>query len=138
MLKQVHSYIAYIVLILIVITVINAFIGWLLRRPFKSTDRLLGLLTLIAVHLQFLIGITWLIYTYRNTDFSAVMKDSALRLIIVEHPLMMLIGAILVTIGWSKYKKKRDSLRKYKAFAIYYGITLLIFLSRIPWSQWFS
>ncbi len=137
---QTHSIIAYAVLLLIVATVINAIIGWTQKKSFKPVDKKLGLFTLIAVHTQFLVGIFMLIYTYASVyaNMSAVMKNSVLRLKLVEHPTMMLIGAILVTIGWSKHKKRTTNKGKFKAFAIFYGLTLLIFLARIPWSQWLS
>lgn len=137
MLKQIHSYIAYVALALVIITVINAFIGWLQNKKFTKKDRSLGLFTLIAAHIQFLVGVIWLLTTYMKADFSVIMKDSHLRLLIVEHPLMMLIGIVLITIGWSKHKKRKTDISKFKTFAIFYGITLLFFLSRIPWKQWF-
>jgi hypothetical protein len=38
---------------------------------------------------------------------------------------------------WSKHKKKANDSDKFKSFAIFYGIGLLLVLSRIPWNQWF-
>lgn len=136
MLKQIHSYVAYIALALVLITVINAFIGWIQNKKFSKTDRSLGLFALIAVHIQLVIGIVWYVMSFLKADFSIVMKDASLRLLAVEHPLMMLIGVVLITIGWSKHKKKGTDVAKFKTFAIFYGLTLLFFLSRIPWKQW--
>jgi len=44
---------------------------------------------------------------------------------------------VLITIGWSKHKKKTDDTSKFKTIAIFYGLGLLLILSRIPWTQWF-
>ncbi|MBS9767131.1 MAG: hypothetical protein KGV44_06290 [Flavobacteriaceae bacterium] len=139
MLKS-HSIIAGVVLLLLAITVVSAIIGWTQKKSFKPFNKKIGLFTLIAVHTQFLVGTFMLIYTYASVyaNMGEVMKNSVLRLKLVEHPMMMLIGAIMVTIGWSKHKKRTSDIGKFKAFAIFYGITLLIFLSRIPWTQWLS
>jgi hypothetical protein len=48
----------------------------------------------------------------------------------------MIIAIVLITIGWSKHKKKTTDSGRFKTFAIFYGLALLIILSRIPWSNW--
>jgi hypothetical protein len=72
-----------------------------------------------------------------NNGMGAVMKDSALRLNAVEHPMMMILMVVFITIGYSKHKKKLVSTPKFKMLAIFYTIALILMLSRIPWSQWF-
>jgi hypothetical protein len=47
------------------------------------------------------------------------------------------LAAALVTIGFSKHKKKETSAEKFKIIAILYTIALVLVLSRIPWSAWF-
>ena len=66
------------------------------------------------------------------------MGNSASRLLAIEHPLMMLIAIVLITIGWSKHKKKTEDSSKFKTFAIFYGLALVLILARIPWNQWFQ
>ena len=65
------------------------------------------------------------------------MSDAALRLTSLEHPLINLIAIVLITIGWSKHKKLINSEAKFKTFAIFYGLGLILILSRIPWNLWF-
>jgi len=69
-------------------------------------------------------------------DTGSVMKDSALRLLAVEHPTTNILAIILITIGWSRHKKAATDTGKYKSIAIFYGIGLVLLLSRIPWGQW--
>jgi hypothetical protein len=66
-----------------------------------------------------------------------VMKDSVLRLNAVEHPMVMILVVVFVTIGYSKHKKKLVSTPKFKTLAIFYTIALVLMLSRIPWDAWF-
>jgi len=140
--KEIHSYWAYIVLIILVIAVVNAFVGIFKKKDFKSTDLRLGLFTLIVSHIQLLIGLAWYFMSpYFNqliSNTSEVMKTKEIRLLALEHPVMMIIAITLITIGWSKHKKKTTSIAKFKTFAIFYGLALLLILSRIPWTNWFN
>ena len=68
----------------------------------------------------------------------ASMQESTIRYFIIEHPLMMILAIVLITMGFSKHKRKTSDTEKFKTIAIYYGIALLFVLSRIPWNQWFS
>ena len=140
--KEIHSYWAYIVLIILVIAVVNAFVGIFKKKEFKSTDLRLGLFTLIVSHIQLLIGLAWYFMSpYFNQltfNTSEVMKTKEIRLLALEHPVMMIIAITLITIGWSKHKKKTTSTAKFKTFAIFYGLALLLILSRIPWTNWFN
>ena len=77
-------------------------------------------------------------YKALKADAGAVMSDTTTRLLAVEHPTVMILAIVLITIGWSKHKRKIEDVAKFKMFAIFYGIGLLLMLSRIPWNQWFS
>lgn len=140
--KEIHSYWAYIVLIILVIAVVNAFVGIFKKKEFKSTDLRLGLFTLIVSHIQLLIGLVWYFmspyFNQLTSNTSEVMKTKEIRLLALEHPVMMIIAITLITIGWSKHKKKTTSTAKFKTFAIFYGLALLLILSRIPWTNWFN
>ena len=46
------------------------------------------------------------------------MGNNDLRFVIIEHPLTMILAIVLITVGWSKHKKKEDSRGKFKTFAI--------------------
>ena len=137
MIKTIHSYWAYVVLIVLVLAVINAVIGLTQKKEFTHKDFRLGLFTLISSHIQLLIGIFLYAASGRFNINGEVMKDSAARLLAIEHPLMMVIAIVLITMGWSKHKKDVKSESKFKKFTIFYGLALLLILSRIPWSNWF-
>lgn len=136
MIKTLHSYWAYIVLAVLVFTVINAIIGLTQKKEFTHKEFRLGLFTLITTHIQFLVGI--LVYFMGGFQRGlGDMKDPAVRLLALEHPLMMIMAIAAITIGWSKHKKQVKSESKFKTFVIFYGIALVLILARIPWSNWF-
>ncbi|CAI8408687.1 MAG: Uncharacterised protein [Polaribacter sejongensis] len=139
--KDIHSYWAYIVLAILIFTVVNAIIGLQQKKKFTDKDFRLGLFTLIVSHLQLLIGLGWYFmspwYKALKDNGSEIMGDKTTRLLAVEHPTVMILGIILITIGWSKHKKKTTDSAKFKTFALFYGLALLLILSRIPWNNWF-
>jgi Na+/H+-dicarboxylate symporter len=139
--KDIHSYWAYLVLAILIFAVVNAIIGFTQKKQFTDKDVRIGLFTLIVAHIQLLIGLVWYFmspwYEMLKTNAASVMKDKAARLLAVEHPIMMILAIVFITIGWSKHKKKTEDAAKFKTFAIFYGIALLLILSKIPWSNWF-
>jgi|SRR5699024_1598666 len=142
-LTHLHSFWAYLVLIMLVIAVVNALLGLIGKRTFGDKDLRIPLFTLIVSHIQLLVGIILFFISpliqwfSKNEEVSSIMKDSDLRLYNLEHPLMMIIGIILITIGFSKHKNKASSAEKFKTILIFYGIALILVLSRIPWNAWF-
>lgn len=143
-LKFVHSYWAYLVLIVILIATINALISFFSKKEYGPKDFRLALFGLIVTHLQLLIGLILYfvsplgLQSLTNNGMGTVMKDSMLRLYAVEHPTVMILTVVFITIGYSKHKKKLVSKPKFKMLAIFYTIGLILMLSRIPWDQWFS
>ncbi|MGG5507476.1 MULTISPECIES: hypothetical protein [unclassified Myroides] len=138
MLQPAHSGVAYLALIFLVIVVINAFVGLSSKKEFTDKDYKLGLIGLIFSHIQLLLGLILYFVSPLVQNFGVAMKDSTLRLYALEHPLINIIAIALITIGWSKHKKATESNKKFKMFAVFYTIGLVLILSRIPWKVWFA
>lgn len=140
--KILHSYWAYLVLLILALATFNAIIKTLTKSPYGAKDFRISLFTLIVSHIQLLIGIVLYFVSPYFSAFSEqgmgeVMKNSGLRLYLVEHPLTMIIAIVLITAGYSKHKKKLSSTKKFRTIAIFYALALILVLSRIPWSVWF-
>ena len=137
LIQKFHSGWAYLALLLLIIALVNSALGLFSKTNFTIKDRKIALFALIATHLQLTIG--FVLYFLSPVGFSAFgeMKNAALRLTSLEHPLINIIAIILITIGWSKHKKSLNDKMKFKNITIFYGLGLLLILSRIPWSLWF-
>jgi len=139
----IHSYWAYLVLLVLVLATFNALFKFFGNKEFDAKDFRISLFALITMHIQLLIGIVlFFLKDYFSTisdvgGMGEVMKNSALRNLIVEHPTTMIIAVALVTIGYSKHKKKLVSKPKFKMLAIFYTIALALVLYMIPWNLWF-
>ncbi len=138
-----HSGWAYITLLILIVAVVNAIMGLTSKREFQEKDLRIPLFTLIVAHIQLIIGFIAFFMSaqfafLRENGMSVSMQHPEVRLFIVEHPLIMIVAIIFITIGFSKHKNQPTDQAKFKTIAIYYGIALLLVLSRIPWNQWFS
>ncbi|WP_143960892.1 hypothetical protein [Litoribacter populi] len=135
-----HSYLAYLVIIGISISFIYAMIGALSNREFTAKDQKFGLFGLIPAHIQLLAGLVlYFISPLGVSNFgSHTMGDATSRLYALEHPLVGLIAVILITVGYSRAKKISIPRNRYRSIYIFYGIGLLLILSRIPWSAWLN
>lgn len=140
----IHSYWAYLVLLVLIVATFNALIKFFGNKEFDPKDFRISLFALITMHIQLLIGIIlFFLKDYFSTieqvgGMGEVMKNSGLRNLIVEHPTTMIIAVALVTIGYSKHKKKLVSKPKFKMLAIFYSLALVLVLAKIPWNLWFS
>ena len=141
--QMLHSYLAYAALAVLFLAVANAITGLLSKRIFNmGKDLRLSLFALILCHIQLLIGL--ILYFVSPNGITAIQEfgmgglSSAARLLAVEHPFINIIAIVLITIGWSRHKKFVEGDKKFKSIAIFYGLGLLLILSRIPWGQWFS
>jgi ACR3 family arsenite efflux pump ArsB len=138
--KPLHSYLAFAALALLVWATVNGFIGASANRVFNEKDRKINLFALIATHTMLLLGIILLIISPMAEsafkDMGATMKNSSLRSAVVEHPIINIIAAALVTVGNAKSKRGLNNGAKFKATWLFYGLGLLLILSRIPYSTW--
>ena len=109
-LQNIHSFWAYIVLWMLVVSIGNALLGKFMNKSFTITDLRISLFALIFTHIQLLVG---LILYFVSPRFSAwqegvgaVMEDASLRLYLVEHPVTNILAVVLITMGWSMHKRQ--------------------------------
>jgi hypothetical protein len=135
--QKFHSGWAYLALLLMVVAILNSIIGLTSNKEFTPKDRKIALLGLISIHIQLLVGL--FLYFVSPLGLSGFnMKEAALRLTSMEHPLTNLIAIALITVGWSQHKKLTESSAKFKKIAVMYGLGLVLILVRLPWSSWLA
>lgn len=140
-LQMIHSYWAYLVLAMVIIGTFNALLKFFSGKEFHAIDFRIALFTLIVTHIQVLIGIVLYFISplgLKNISTNGMGGlDAFGRLLAVEHPFVGIVAVALITIGYSKHKKKLTSKPKFKVLAIFYTLGLVLILSRIPWNNWF-
>ena len=139
-LQNIHSFWAYIVLLMLVVAIGNALLGKFMNKSFTIKDLRISLFALIVTHIQLLVG---LILYFVSPRFSAwqegvgaVMEDASMRLYLVEHPVTNILAVVLITMGWSMHKRQAKSSKKFLRIGLFYLLGTVLLLSRIPWSEW--
>jgi heme A synthase len=140
--QHLHSYWAYLVLLVVVLATFNAIFKLAGKKPFGPQDFRISLFALITMHLQLVIGLVLYFVSpyfsaFSDKSMGEIMGDSTLRLYLIEHPLTMIVAIVFITIGYSKHKKKLSSSKKFKTLTIFYSIALFLLLLKIPWQNWF-
>ena len=129
-----HSGLRWIVLLLIAITAFKALMKWRSAAPsFTEGDRKLNLYTLIATHVQLLIGFALYFISEKVRFEPEAMKDPVSRFYTAEHSVMMLLAVVLVTVGYMRAKRATEDVLRFRATAIYFLLALLVLLAGIPW-----
>jgi len=142
MIKSIHGIVAYFFLISTILFVIVSLIGFFKKSEFKKANMTLARLSFISCHIQLVLGfILWYSQGYltlMSENMKAVMSEKSIRLLAVEHPAINILGIAILTIGFISIKKTAVDQSKHIKGIIYYGIALLLILSRIPYKTWLN
>lgn len=131
----VHSYLRYIILVLLIIVIFVSLIGMMNKKPYTNSDNKLGLFLFISTHLQLLIGLI-LFFVSPVVQFSGeAMKNAATRYWLVEHNTAMLIAIVFITLARTTSKKMADGQAKHKRMFIFNLIALVIIVLTISISD---
>jgi len=133
-----HSWLRWVIVLLAFAAVLRAIMGWQSRRMWTRVDDRTGLMLMIAVDLQLLLGLLlYFVYSPHTAlamdDFGNAMQTSGLRYWAVEHVFSAVVGIALIHVGRMRAKKTSDSKRKHRTTAIFFSLALLALLVAIPW-----
>jgi hypothetical protein len=125
-LLHLHNVLRWVILLLLLITLYHAFAK-------KTSIRKSSLWLLIFSHVMLVVGLYQVIagrygITKGLPEGVELMKNSFFRFFWVEHPLMMVLAIILITIARGKAK-----LLNYKSAGWLLFIALLLILAAVPW-----
>jgi hypothetical protein len=138
-LLQVHGILRWVILILLVLSIIQSFIGRIKHRELREGDTKLWLFTMISAHITLMIGLILLLFGRYGIlsnglpEGVELMKDKFYRFFWVEHPTGMVIATILITLGRGVVKKQITDPVKYKRAFWYFLLALVIILATVPW-----
>lgn len=123
-LSTIHSFWRYGVLIAAVIGLVGAAAGWLGSLPPRQTARRAGLIYIIALDVQLLIGIVlWL-----GRGGLAVEP----RFFRLEHPITMILAAVVAHVGQVMARRAKTPKAAARAVTIAIAVSLVLVLLGIP------
>jgi hypothetical protein len=138
-LLHLHNLLRWIILILLVLSALQAFAGWTGKKAFKSIDKKTWLFTMITAHTTLLLGLYQVMFgrygffVTKLPEGVSMMKDKFFRFYWVEHPTTMILAILFITLGYGMSKKQVSDEIKYKKAFIYFMIALLLILAGVPW-----
>jgi uncharacterized membrane protein len=136
-LLHLHNFLRWVILILLFVSIYKAYSGWRGKKALVPGDKKIWLFTLISAHTNLLIGLYQISFgRYGFTkvpDGTNIMKDKFYRFFLVEHPVLMIVAIVLITLGYGMAKKAVADEVKYKKAFYYFLIALIVILASVPW-----
>jgi membrane protein DedA with SNARE-associated domain len=130
---QLHSFIRWILLVLLIAAILKSFQGMRSKRAYTASDNKISLFLLISAHVQLLVGVLLYFISPFVTFTADTMKNDVSRFFTMEHSVMMIIAIALITIGRVASRKAATDEAKFKKAFTFFLIALLVILAGIPW-----
>lgn len=138
----IHNIVRWVVVILGVLAVLRAFIGWFGKQAWIPADRKIGSFFAMSLDIQMLLGLILYLFfspyglkAFSNFDMSAIMGQSDVRFFAVEHILLMVLAVVFAHLGSSLPRKAEKPNKKHRLAAIWLGLALLLVLLGMPWAR---
>ena len=136
-LSHLHHYLPYVLFFLMGLVILKSIKGMVNKEGYTDSDKKLGLFAMIIAHVQFTVGIALYFISPMVINLGDAMKDATTRLYAIEHPIMMVIAIVLLTMARSKTKNLSD-VSAHKKNLLFFVLALAAIVSRIPWDQWLA
>ncbi|MBJ10278.1 MAG: hypothetical protein CMP66_02295 [Flavobacteriales bacterium] len=136
-LSHLHHYLPYVLFFLMGLVILKSIKGILNQEEYTKSDKKLGLFAMIVAHVQLTVGIALYFISDMVIGLGDAMNNATTRLYALEHPLMMVIAIVLLTMARSKTKNLSD-VSAHKKNLLFFVLALAAILSRIPWDQWLN
>lgn len=127
-----HSGLRWVVLILLLVAIVKAAMN-IKSAKYEKGDKMINLFAMVMVHIQVTIGIVMAFTSGKINYSSGWMKNPQYRFFGMEHILLMVLAAVVLTIGRKKAEKLEDLSKRNKKIAVWYTIGLILILAGIPW-----
>jgi membrane protein DedA with SNARE-associated domain len=127
-----HSGLRWLALALLVVAIINA-ISNKSKNTYAKKDKMINLFAMVTLHIQVTIGIVVAFMSGKINYSAGWMKNPLYRFFGMEHILLMVCAAVLVTIGRKKAEKIEDLSQRNSKIALWYTFVLILILAGIPW-----
>lgn len=130
-----HKLLPYLLLLLPLLAIVVSLVKEKNETVSGKPSKLV-LFTLIFSHIQLLVGLVLLVMNIMSN--TGIMKNPELRKKLVEHPAMMILSVVFITIGYSKAKRATNGRDRAKKIAVFYGLGLLISIVAMTYMGYWS
>ena len=130
---QIHSFIRWILLILLLAAIAKSLQGMMSKRAYAPSDNKISLFLMISAHIQLVVGIIVFFMSPKVMFNKEMMTNNVARFFTMEHSVMMIIAIALITIGRMSSKKATTDSAKFRKSFTFFLIALLVILAAVPW-----
>ena len=135
-----HNIVRWIVLSCGVWAVFVSWRGWLGRRQWTPAEARATRVFVIALDVQFLIGLMLFAVFSPLTrqaflDLGGAMSDAPVRYFLLEHPLIMLMAIAAAHIGAVHVKRAASDAERFQKASLMFGLSLAAIAGFIPWAR---
>ncbi|MBL7718559.1 MAG: hypothetical protein JNL72_06975 [Flavipsychrobacter sp.] len=132
-----HNFLRWLIVLFALLTIIKGLSGLSGRKAFTKADKRWSLFLMICADIQLLLGL----YLYYARGWFSVltsgamdMKEKVQRFWAIEHLSGMLLGIILIHLGYSAAKNvKLPDGTRYKRMFWFTLIAVIVIMATIPW-----
>jgi hypothetical protein len=133
-LLHLHSFLRWVILLLLVISVFMSLAGMTGKKPFSPRQAKIALFLMISAHIQLLVGLyEWIFGPWGVKRLGDMGTDKVARFYGVEHITGMIIAIALITIGRGVAKKNFPDAVKQKRTFWFFLLALVIIFASVPW-----
>ena len=133
----VHSWLRYPVLLVLLLVVLRCATGLRRGREWDEVDDGLGYWLMRLWDLQFLLGLVLYFLSpithFAFANFGEAMGDRQLRVVTLEHPLLMLLATAALHAGWARARKSAPARARLLRWLIFVAAAALLAAIAIPW-----
>lgn len=132
-----HSWLRYAVLLMVLLVLLRSAAGLLRGGAWGGADEGLGRWLIRVWDLQFLLGLVLYflspITQFALANFGEALADRQLRVIAVEHPLLMLLATAALHVGWVRARNSADDRGRLLRWLLFVAAAALLTAIAIPW-----
>lgn len=132
-----HSWLRYAVLLMVLLVLLRSAAGLLRGGAWDGADEGLGRWLIRVWDLQFLLGLVLYflspITQFALANFGEALADRQLRVIAVEHPLLMLLATAALHVGWVRARNSAGDRGRLLRWLLFVAAAALLTAIAIPW-----
>ena len=130
-----HTYLRWLVLISLIISLYKAFKDYFSKAAFTKGDNAVRHWTATIAHVQLMVGMT--LY-FQSPLIKYFLKNGAkgnfeFTFFGMIHSTLMLVAIVIVTIGSALAKRKETDREKFRTMLVWYSLALILIFIAIPW-----
>jgi hypothetical protein len=131
-----HSWNRWLVVLTLLYTTVRAWYGFLGKRDYTKSDTMMRGITVGVNHLQIIVGFVLYFISplmeYFRSDMREAVSIPEVAFFGIVHISLMLIAAVMLTIGGAISRRAATDAEKFRTTAMYFTVAVVLIALAIP------